>query len=229
MVAILIKRLNIITFLKCRHIQPFIHQVQEFFNTTCVDIQTWMEFNNRNTSNSEEVPLSNKFSMLRTDDDEDSNQDGSTIEIETTISDDESEDFDCIDFFDTHHEDPCALDDDGFIPNVRKEAKQKRLYSGSCVFKFACGKGLNCSYKHADKEKEFFKLLSDPKRRYLYKTKPCYHAIAQSCNYNSKPYLCPYAHNLEESRCLACKQKGNGQHWMDQCPVSPSVNNNNVL
>lgn len=211
-----------------------------------MDIQTWMEFNNsRNSSNSDDLSLSNMFSMLPSEDDDDSSQDEDIIELDisddensnresssgTDISDDESEYFDCRasldEYFeclqDIDNEDPFAQDDGGdeFIPYVKKEAKRKRLYSNFCAFKFACGKGLCCSYKHTIKEKEFFKLLPDPKRRRLYTIKPCYHAL---CTYRAKPYLCSYAHNLEESQCLACKQRGNGQHWMDQCPASPRIN-----
>lgn len=137
------------------------------------------------------------------------------------MSDDtDSEDLDSLDFFDAHHDN---LTDD-FIPLVRKITKTKRnIYSDPCIHKFWCTSGLNCAYKHTDQQREFFKLHHDTKLRRCYKIKPCYHTV---CQYYDKSYLCPYAHSLQESRCLCCGGKGNGIHWMHKCPLNTNMNKN---
>lgn len=161
--------------------------------------------------------------MQNGDDDESSSNDSASVTL--SISDTDSEDYDSNDFFDAHPENISDTDEVDFVPLVRKTTKLKRnMYSEPCIHKFWCTNGTKCAYKHADQHYEFFKEHTDVKLRRYYKIKPCYHNV---CKYSEKSYLCPYAHNVQESRCLCCGGKGNGQHWMHNCPLNTAINTNN--
>lgn len=195
--------------------------LQEHFQHFCTDIITWNEFLfSRRGSDTPKILTATRFQLLQNSDDDDQEDLESGIH---TLSDTDSEDFDCNDLFDAHPENISDADED-FVPLVRKVTKVKRnIYSDPCVHKFWCTNGLRCAYKHTDQQREFFKLHTDVKLRRYYKIKPCYHT---NCQYYEKPYLCPYAHSVAESRCLCCGGKGNGLHWMHQCPLNTQVNQN---
>ncbi|ODN00018.1 hypothetical protein Ocin01_06660, partial [Orchesella cincta] len=198
-----------------KDIQPFLFQLVEHFNYV-KEVTPWHKFmcEARNGTNSVGIFSATRFALLKPE------GDGSeSVSSSSEVADDESElseDFDCNDFFDFHHEDWSDVDDD-FVPVIRKEAKPKVQYSSFCTYQFWCATGSECRYKHTEQQKEFFKVQSDARKRRLYKIKPCFF---NPCQYSAKSYLCAYAHNVEESRCLCCKEKGSGQHWMDQCPVN---------
>ncbi|CAL8110066.1 unnamed protein product [Orchesella dallaii] len=196
-------------FYKC--IQPFLFQLKEFF-PFCKDVIPWLKFvsDARSSSSPSGIISASRFALLRGD------SGGETSSSEGDEDSELSEDFDCNDFYDFHHEDLSDLDDD-FVPILRKETKPKVMYSTFCTYQYWCAKGSECRYNHTQQQKEFFKVQSDPKRRSLYKIKPCFFT---PCQYAAKSYLCAYAHSVEESRCLCCKEKGSGQHWMDQCPIN---------
>lgn len=186
-----------------------------------IKIQTFIEFiAGRNSNHKNSIISANRFDALKEAEKSNEDDEGDEDEYEdaeNSLRDDESEDFDSNEFFDAHHEVLSDADDEDFVPLVRKEVKPKRQYSDPCYHRFSCARGLECLYKHSDKEREFFKVQPDSKFRYLYKIKPCYRPV---CPYKDKPYLCGYAHTLEESRCLCCKQQGSGKHWMDKCPLN---------
>lgn len=201
-----------------RDIQPHIPTLLEYFKNICVSIQPWKTFleNRKDSENKNSLPTT-QFYLLQVNDSESENEDEvadlDSTEIGNRVMLDN-------DFYDIHHV-GITDDSDDFIPVIPKPKRKGNLYSESCGYKFACTTGNRCEYRHTPEEKEFFKSSSNPKQRLLYKTKACYHII---CKYANKSYMCAYAHSLEESRCLCCKQKGNGQHWMDKCPE----NNNNT-
>lgn len=195
-------------------------RLQESMKDICSSIIVWNEFvAGRNPQNPNKNILSpTRFEKLQIREEKDEEEDDNNEEEYVEEEDDEMVAVDGYsqitesDFFDMHFE-------TDFTPILTKSKPKRNIYSDPCKHKFWCANGRFCLYKHEYQEIEFFKLYPNPKRRYVYKTKLCY---AKRCKYFDKPYLCPYAHNLEESRCICCRGLGNGKHWMDQCPNNKS-------
>lgn len=103
--------------------------------------------------------------------------------------------------------------DASFTTVTRKTRKGHQKYSSVCVYGFRCNAGAKCARVHTDQEKEYFKIEILPARRYLYKTKLCYHT---NCKFARKSYLCSFSHSIEEARCVECDAVG--LHWADKCP-----------
>ncbi len=102
--------------------------------------------------------------------------------------------------------------DASFTTVVRKTRKSNQKFSSVCVYGFRCQNAGKCTRGHTDKEKEYFKVESLPAKRYVYKTKLCYH---NNCKFAKKAYLCSFAHSLQEARCVKCDEVG--LHWTDEC------------
>lgn len=102
--------------------------------------------------------------------------------------------------------------DASFTTVTRKTRKSTQKFSSVCAYGFRCYDAARCPRVHTNQEKEYFKIETSPAKRYVYKTKPCYHSI---CKYTKKSHLCSFAHTLEEARCAKCHLIG--QHWTDEC------------
>ena len=110
----------------------------------------------------------------------------------------------------------CADAEGEFTEVNRKKTKSHQQYSRYCVRRYACTAGRKCPYKHNDKEIEFFK-NSIERERLLYKIKLCRYGNKCEKFRQNKSYLCPFAHELIEARCLKCKKEG--VHWTDECDI----------
>ena len=95
----------------------------------------------------------------------------------------------------------------------QKPKKRHTKYSDKCVYGFRCAQSERCSYSHTAQEKEYFKVNQQvkPEKRYLHKSKMC---NRPNCEFSLRSYLCPFAHDIKEARCLKCKKYG---HLTDSC------------
>ncbi|CAG7832948.1 unnamed protein product [Allacma fusca] len=107
--------------------------------------------------------------------------------------------------------------DINFQPVKQKTKKNHTRYSEHCMYRFWCKNGIQCRYTHSPEEKEYFKKNPQigPMQRYRYKSRFCTLAY---CDYRDRPYLCPFAHDVKEVRCLRCLEIG--LHWTDECPLN---------
>ncbi len=94
----------------------------------------------------------------------------------------------------------------------KKAAKRTQMYSEPCAYRFRCSKGKQCSYKHSELEKEYFRMEPNTKKRFMYKTQQCLHT---ACKHIGKKYLCSFAHGMGDARCSNCGKEG--IHWSDEC------------
>ncbi|CAG7827315.1 unnamed protein product [Allacma fusca] len=103
-----------------------------------------------------------------------------------------------------------------FCPVKPKAKKTHRKYSEFCKNSYWCYKGRQCAYSHKKEEMEFFKEhpSMEPSQRRAYKLKLCF---KEKCTYKNNSYLCPYAHNVQEARCIRCQTIG--LHWSDECAL----------
>lgn len=196
----------------CRHIKPFIPVLKDHFKDVCSSIVTFDVFENNRSRVAVETSYecSTRFQLL---DDEDNQH--QIDEEEEDDADDWDEENEISGYFDAPHED--------FIPVVPKHTRKGPEFSAFCPYKFWCGKGRKCLYKHTNEEWEFFKIEKNEYIRSRYKIKPCPFHIESRCRHEDKPYLCRLAHCVEESRCFSCKGEGNGKHWMHECPKNVHV------
>jgi hypothetical protein len=111
---------------------------------------------------------------------------------------------------------PEELFDVDFQPVVRKIRKTYRKFSEPCIHRYWCRKFIQCKYSHSEQEREYFKEHSqmEPFKRGKYKTRYCTNMY---CLYKGKTYLCPFAHDLKEAKCVRCAEIG--IHWSDDCPL----------
>lgn len=218
------------------------HILQEHFRDVCSEVIPWREFldRNRRFDDDSTIELANRYQKLQItngtidneveDDEEDFFDAHSVVTVSLSETDDE-EDY----YYDArstigdsmenliHEQEDTERnneveDHQGYNNVVRKTPKARaNLYSKPCPYKFWCVKGLKCDFKHNEEQRDFFKTNPDIKYRKFYKIKSCYHKV---CDYSKRSYLCPYAHDVKEARCLCCGQKDKEPHWMDQCPYN---------
>jgi len=115
-----------------------------------------------------------------------------------------------------------GMDDDGegqYTVHTGKRLHKKKFqkYSQECKYSFRCTSGFKCPFDHSDKEKEFFKLQTNPSLRKTYKFKACDHYANAKCKYkNGTSYMCPFAHG---NFCITCKCDADGGHNSRTCPA----------
>lgn len=102
--------------------------------------------------------------------------------------------------------------DASFTTVVRKARKISQKFSSVCAYGFRCYDAARCARVHTDQEKEYFKIETLPAKRFVYKTKLCYH---NNCKFAKRAYLCSFAHSVDEARCVKCDVVG--LHWTDEC------------
>ena len=152
------------------------------------------------SSKKEEICLTNKFVAL-----EDLEDIDKVLSLQVTSDEDKAEALDQEDLgeTDTDHESQTFEDNqEPFQVVKRKGRKRTQQYSEQCKFRSKCVKGLNCTHKHTEDEKKFFK-----KPR---KNRAC--RFKNRCTYG--PSNCDFAHVAEDSFCQKCHQWG---HLQDEC------------
>ena len=159
----------------------------------------------KDQSSKNEICLTNKFGALEDLEDIDEALSLSNIPLQVTSDEDKAETLDQEDLGETdtdHESQTCEDDQETFQVVKRQDQKTTQRYSELCKFRSKCGKGLNCTHRHTEAEKKFFK---KPRKNRACRFKShCIHG----------PRNCDYAHTADDSFCRECHQWG---HLQDEC------------